>query len=151
DVRVEGESSAVTLLVGDVTGDGILDTVAGAVFSTVSGQGQAGAVYVWKGVSSPSGAPDAPLVAPGRPAGDQLGDAWDGQGIQLADVTGDGVLDVVVGALTATVGGVVGAGAVYVWKGGPTLSGTPVPLATLTIPGAPSGFNLGHRSGQGIQ
>ena len=58
------------------------------------------------------------------------------QAIELADVTGDGVLDVVVAATFADVGGVVNAGAIYVWKGGATLTGTPAPFATLDDSGA---------------
>jgi len=151
DVRVEGESAATTMVVGDVTGDGVLDTVAGARTADVSGTVDAGAVYVWKGATAPSGAPDATLVVAGARKDDQLGVAWNCQGIQLADVTGDGVLDVVVGTYVANVAGVKDAGAVYVWKGGATLTGTPAPLATLTIPGAVASDQLGMRSGQGIQ
>ncbi len=151
DVRVEGESAAATIVVGDVTGDGVLDTVAGARLATVAGMAQAGAVYVWKGVAAPSGSPDATLVVPGAVAYDQLGKAWKGQGTQLADVTGDGVLDVVVGTYSADVAGVSQVGAIYVWKGGATLTGTPAPLATLTVPGAVAYDSLGQRSGQGIQ
>ncbi len=151
DLRVEGESYAATIVVGDVTGDGVLDTVAGARLANVGGKTGAGAVYVWKGVAAPSGAPDATLVIPGTVQDDELGSAWKGQGIQLADVTGDGVLDVVVGTYYADIAGVRDAGAVYVWKGGATLTGTPAPLATLTIPGATPGVGLGYRSGQGIQ
>ena len=104
DLRVEGESLASTIVIGDVTGDGVLDTIANARGADVAGMTDAGAVYVWKGTSSPSGVPDATLVVSGAVAYDALGNAWKGQGTQLADVTGDGVLDVVVGAYAANFG-----------------------------------------------
>ncbi len=148
DVRAEGETVAATIQIGDVTGDGVLDTVAGAQYG---GGTQAGRVLVWNGVPTPSGVPDATLAIPGAKPYDQLGIAWKGQGIQLADVTGDGVLDIVVGTYLADVAGVSNAGAIYVWQGGAPLTGTPAPLATLTISGATTSDTLTKRSGQGIQ
>jgi len=150
DLRVEGGSAPTTIVIGDVTGDGVLDTVAGTIYATVSGTPQTGAVYVWNGVVAPSGAPDATLVVPGAAAYDWLG-LVSGQGIQLADVTGDRVLDVLVGTVAADVGGFVQVGAIYAWEGGATLNGTPPPLATLTIAGATANFSLGSRAGQPIQ
>ena len=66
-------------------------------------------------------------------------------------MTGDGNLDIVVGAELADVGGVVDTGAIYVWQGGPTLHATPTPLATLTVAGAVANDQLGNASGQAIQ
>ncbi len=160
DVRVDGVSVNSPLQIGDVTGDGVLDTVAGASFADVNGVTNAGAIYVWHGKTSPSGTPDATLVVAGATASDLLGQVYSsgfvhtfyGQGIQLADVTGDGVLDVVARAGLVDVAGVKDAGAVYVWRGGSTLAGTPAPLATLTVPGAVAKDNLGNTgSNQGIQ
>jgi hypothetical protein len=132
--------------VGDVTGDGLPDLVAVASFADVSGTSDCGAVYVWAGGSSPSGAPSATLVVPGAAAADLLGR----DGVRLGDVTGDGTLDVVVATHYADVGGVANAGAVYVWHGGPTLAGAVSPTATLRVSGAVAGDQLTEAEGQGV-
>jgi FG-GAP repeat protein len=150
DVRIDGPSSNVLLAVGDVTGDGIPDTVGVARLADVGGVADTGAVYVWNGKSAPAGAPDATLVVAGAVASDTLGNA-SGQGIQLADVTGDGVLDVIVPTTLASVGGLAQTGAIYVWQGGATLTGSPAPLATLAVAGAAAGDQLGLATGQGVQ
>ncbi|MCI0635890.1 MAG: hypothetical protein L0206_18530, partial [Actinobacteria bacterium] len=82
--------------------------------------------------------------------GDQLGSA-SGLGIQCFDVTDDGVQDVVVGAIVADVGGVLNAGAVYVWRGGQSLAGNVQPLATLTANGPVASDFLGSATGRPIQ
>ncbi len=162
ELRVDrpGSSLNTGIQIGDVTGDGVLDTVGGASFADAAGVADSGAIYVWYGSTAPSGAPEATLLAPAAVVGDRLGSLGNwvpyygiakSQGIQLADVTGDGVLDVVVGAYAKCVAGVQYAGAIYVWRGGPTLSGAPAPLATLTVPGAIVGDQLGYGSGQTIE
>ena len=61
-----------------------------------------------------------------------------GQWAEVADVTGDGILDIIAGACRATINGVGNTGAIYVWAGGPTLRGNLSPTATLVSPaGAP--------------
>ncbi len=161
DLRVDAthEASNTPVQIGDVTGDGVVDSVAGATYANVAGVVDAGAIYVWNGSTAPSGSPDATLVIPGAAAADALGSLRSygspptphGQGIQLADVTGDGVLDVVAGASAADVAGVADVGAIWVWQGGPTLSGSPAPLATLSASSAVAGAMLGYVSGQGIE
>ena len=150
DVRIDGASPNVLLQTGDVTGDGIPDTIGVARLADVGGVVDTGAVYVWNGTTTPTGIPDATLVVPGAVASDTLGNA-NGQGIQLADVTGDGVLDVVVPATLATTNGFAQTGAIYVWQGGATLTGTPAPFATLAVFGAHAGDQLGFSAGQGVQ
>jgi hypothetical protein len=149
DLRGEGGMVPSGTRFGDVTGDGIADTVAVATQADAGGAADAGAIYVWNGTKTPTGVPDATLTVPGAQAGDRLG-AASGQGFQLADVDGDGILDVVAGASSADVGGAADAGAVYVWKGGAALSGAVGPSATLTIPGATAGDQLGLSSGQSV-
>jgi hypothetical protein len=165
DVRIVGTqpkpNGNEAVQVGDVTGDGLLDTVAGAVFADLGAALDAGAIYVWNAATAPTGAPDATLVVPGATGMEFLGSLAPytgfppptpvGQGIQLADVTGDGVLDVVAGASSADVAGMPDAGAICVWKGGASLAGTPAPFATLAVPGAASTSNLGYAAGQGVE
>ncbi|MCC7138016.1 MAG: FG-GAP repeat protein [Planctomycetes bacterium] len=125
---------APPVLVGDVTGDGVADLVVSAPLADAAGQGDLGAIYVWKGGATLVGAraPDATLSVPGGTPGDAIGLRL------LADVTGDGVLDVVGGASTVDVA-VVDVGALYLWKGGGALVGARAPDASLlpatTAPG----------------
>jgi hypothetical protein len=144
-----GQAVGQGLWFDDVTGDGLIDLVAGASEADVAGVADAGAVYVWKGAANPSSAPTATLRALAPVAGDQVGSA-SGLGVQLADVTDDGVLDIVAGARYADVAGVVNAGAVHVWRGSSSLSGNVNPFATLSVPGAIAGDQLGFAS-MGIQ
>ncbi|MCI0636590.1 MAG: hypothetical protein L0206_22120, partial [Actinobacteria bacterium] len=141
----------------DVTGDGRLDVIAGAAAADVGGLADAGAIYIWSGASL-SGAvePAATLFVPGTASGDRLGSSW-GEGI--ADVTGDGILDVIAGSRFADVGGVVDAGAIWVWSGGTGLAGPVGPTVALTVPGAGAGdflsiaqrnFNASDGGGPGI-
>jgi len=143
DIRIDGSSKNILVQFGDVTGDGILDTVGVATRADVAGVADGGAIYVWFGSASPTGVPDATLSIPGVTAADQLCRTPASQGIQLGDVTGDGVLDIIAIAPLADVGGVSDAGALFVWKGGATLTGTPAPDATLSVPGAVAGDGLG--------
>ncbi len=150
DVRVLKGQWNAPIVIGDVTGDGVFDTVAGATYADVSGIADTGAVYVWNGSTAPSGVPGASLLVSKAKNGDRLGFVI-GQGIQLADVTGDGVQDVIVGTVWADIAGKQDIGAIYVWQGGSSLNGSPAPLATLTVPGATAGDLLGWTGGQGIQ
>jgi len=144
DVRIDGSSKNILVQFGDVTGDGILDTIGVATHADLPGITDGGAIYVWFGSASPTGVPDATLTIPGATAADQLCRTPGSQGIQLGDVTGDGVLDILAIAPLADIGGVSDAGAIFVWKGGATLTGTPAPDATLMVPGAVAGDGLGQ-------
>ncbi|MBX3466323.1 MAG: VCBS repeat-containing protein [Planctomycetes bacterium] len=150
-VQVSGVvNSGNGLFVGDVTGDGVLDVVAASSSVDLPGAENAGAVYVWAGRTVPDGAPTATLAKPNPTAGDRLGSLTEVlnnnfvHGIVLADVTGDGVLDVVVAG--SRVNAPQNTGAVLVWAGGPGLAGTPAPTATLVRPNADSG-HLGNTGG----
>ncbi|MCI0340948.1 MAG: IPT/TIG domain-containing protein [Planctomycetales bacterium] len=147
-----GVSSGQGILCADVTGDGILDVVVGTYVADFGGTADTGAVYVWAGGSGLAGtvSPTAALRVAGAVANDQLG-LSSGQGILCADVTGDGTLDVVVGAQFADVGGTADTGAVYVWAGGSGLAGAVSPTATLRVAGAVAGDSLGLASDRAIQ
>ena len=121
----------------DVTGDGVLDLFALSTNADVTAV-DAGAVHVWFGGahSGGTGAPDATLAVPNAQEGDQLGFVIRSAPMQIEDVTGDGLPDVVVGTSVADVGGVQDAGAVYLWKGGVLWSGEVAPDATLVLPQA---------------
>lgn len=117
---------------GDVDGDGKTDLVVTGRAADVGGVADAGAVYVWSDVAHGNGAPTATLTVPGAVAQDYLGSSQ----LVLTDVTGDGVQDVVVGSMFDDVGAATDAGALYVFAGGPGLTGSVAPTATLVRPGA---------------
>ncbi len=147
-VWIEGLIDGARILSADVTGDGVLDVIGGASSATIGTVQVVGQAYVWAGGSNPAAAPSATLRVPGGLPGDAL---CTNQGVQIADVTGDGTPDVVIGTRLADVNGVIDAGAIYVWRGGPALSHLVPPIATLSIPDATLFDRLGTASGQGIQ
>ncbi len=149
DLRVEGQVKHTGIAVGDVTGDGVLDVVAISRLADTGAISNTGRAFVWAGTSTPIGTPSATLEVPGAVADDRLGQVT-GQGLQLADVDGDDVLDVIIGSSVADPGGVFGAGAIYVWKGGAGLAGVSAPFATLVAPNAGQGFFLGAGAGLAI-
>lgn len=139
-------------LTGDVTGDGVLDLVGVGSYVDAATSTDVGAIYVWAGSSTPQGNPTATLRHGAPQNGDRLGHAGSMQGVFLVDLTGDGVLDVVAGgSLVDAPGPVPDAGAVFVWAGGSTLTGSPTPLATLRRPTPVAFDQLGDvHGGQGI-
>jgi hypothetical protein len=129
----------------DVTGDGVLNVVAGAYAADVSGGVDAGAIYVWEGGATLAGpaSPVATLTVPGAVAFDLLGWAEGARGILLADATGDGVVDVLGSAMDADVSGTLETGAAYLWTGGSTIASAPT--TTFSVPGAAAVDRLGGR------
>ena len=97
----------------------------------------AGAAYVWLGGPGIAGDPDETITNPSAVASDQLARLRKGQGLQLADIDLDGILDVLLGTSFADPGGTVDAGAVLVR---PSTGG----LVEMTVPGAPAGDQLGY-------
>jgi hypothetical protein len=144
-VRILGRSSGERLIEADVSGDGVLDIIAVASGANAGGTDR-GAIYVWEGGSA---SPTATLTVPGASDGDRLGASHNG-GLVVADVTGDGVDDIIGLAQFADVGG-TSRGAVYVWQGGASLTGSPAPLATLTDPAAKDNDQLGSGHGATVQ
>jgi hypothetical protein len=149
EVEIQGNVQASGVMVGDVTGDGVLDVVAAARLTDVGGTSDVGALHVWQGATTPSGTPSVTLTVTGAATGDGLGDIDDGQGLLLGDVTGDGTLDIVAGASSADLA-VQDAGAIYVWRGGSMLASGD-PTFTLSVSSASMSDQLGRVvGGQGI-
>lgn len=142
-VRVHGWTHRSMARVGDVTGDGVADLVVGALAADVGASAGAGLVHVWRGGASPASAPAATLAIPNAMAFDSL-TSGSGQTLQLADLDGDGVLDVVALASSAQRAGVASVGLIFVWRGGASLTGRPAPLATLHVPGARNNDQMGY-------
>jgi hypothetical protein len=143
------------LRVVDVTGDGTPDIVTASPDYNVGKVGNAGAIHVWAGGSGLAGplAPTATLTVPGAVTGDRLGycdQRQVAQGWQLADVTGDGFPDLVVPNPNARRAGVPTAGLILVFAGGPTLSGSVTPLATLEPTGGKGGALGKGEDGRGM-
>lgn len=123
--RVPPFTRSDTMLFADVTGDGRDDLIGLASFADEGSQDN-GAIYVWAGATSPAAAPTATLRAQGLLYSARLGDTNYAAPIQCADVTGDGVLDIVVRAA---------GGELFVFAGGASLAGTVGQTARLSVPG----------------
>ena len=137
------------LHVGDVTGDGVLDVVATASGADLGGSVDVGAVYVWAGATTISGAPTA-VLSTGGLDGDRFGSTH----LRLVDISGDDVLDVVAASPDADTHGLVDTGAVVVWLGGSALGnangGTRPADATLSPATGGAGLQLTRSDGQGL-
>jgi hypothetical protein len=137
----------------DVTNDGVLDVVSAAPLADIGAITNAGAVYVWAGGAGLTGSvtSTARLNAPSASADDRLANDWVAPTptftLRFADVSGDRALDLLVPAVQADANSVTDSGAIYVWRGGASLVGIPVPTATLTVAGAAAGDKLGSSSG----
>lgn len=155
-----GQVASGVLGVGDVTGDGVSDVVVAAPSADGVGNARldAGEVYVLAGgaalaagglidlASDPaSSLLTATLIGPN--AGGKI------QVLAVADVTGDGTPDIVLGAPVDDAAG-TDAGAVYIVEGGPGLTGTvdlaaPGAVAVHTVLGATAGDRLGSSAAVG--
>ena len=115
-----GDRSTYPIRTADVTGDGLTDIIVN------SDQGSVGAVHIWPGGPGLSGTLNPAATLQGGNLGlESLGDP------RVADVTGDGVLDVVVPRSFVAIGGLEDVGDILVWPGGSGLVGNPAPLTEL--------------------
>ena len=140
-ILVSRDSGAL-VRVGDVSGDGVLDVVAVARQADRGGLPNTGVAFVWLGSSTPSGTPSATLELPNAVAGDRLGDAAD-PGLQLVDISGDGVLDILIAAEGADWNNVVDAGGLFAFFGGANLQGTRAPDVSFHQPSPQQGDRFG--------
>lgn len=129
---------------GDVTGDGVSDVLVPAPSASIEGVQASGALYLWAGSPLPNGEETARLILPSAATKDFLG-----RGhllyLHLEDVSGDGVLDVVLGASEVDDEGVENRGVILVWLGGPHLRGDCGPHAKLRVSSSVKGLVVGRR------
>jgi hypothetical protein len=137
-----GEMSGVSVsAAGDINGDGIDDLIIGAYRADPNGKDNAGRSYVVFG--STSGFPSSfdlssinglnGFMINGEAAGDRLGYSVSAAG----DINGDGIDDLIIGAINASPNGVFRAGRSYVIFGSD--SGLPNPFDLSTLDGT-NGF-----------
>ncbi len=126
---------------GDLNGDGYDDLVVGAPaesWPTPFGYQNAGAVWVYLGGATPDATPDLTIWGE-TPPGAQLAGAFGGAVAAAGDVNDDGYPDFLVGDELFGPAGSTVRGRVYVFQGGPVLTGTP--MLRLTVqPDMPTRF-----------
>jgi len=134
DVIIQGQSAGdaagASLAVGDLNGDGRYDLVIGAPKASPHGRPGAGIVYIIYTSASLTGTlalgSSASVTITGNLPNSEFGNA-----LAVGDINHDPYADLVVGAFRASAqnGSQIQFGAVYIFYGGPTLSGT-IDLAT---------------------
>ena len=144
DFTLTGESTgsltafgASVASAGDVNEDGFGDVIVGAPWYP-GGNNKPGRAYVFSGGAAPDAVPDR--VFSGAGFYDQLGTVVGGAG----DINGDGHPDLLASAPNNGAAA-LGAGAIYVWFGGPVLDATP----DLTVLGSGTNEHLMNAANAG--
>ncbi len=140
-----GDSFGTCVCVGDVDGDETTDLVVSAHRVDGVGAPDAGAVYVFRGPIAagpnlPAQAASVKLTGSTLVPGDEFGSA-----IELGDVDGDGVRDILAGAPKHDIAGRLDAGCAYLFLGGATLASRSADQADHTLDGVLAGDRLGGR------
>lgn len=148
-----GDLFGFTLDVGDATGDGIADVLASAFFGDGPGNERSGAGEAYLVSGSPSlpaaielgSGTTGVVTVSGGEAGGRLGES-----VLLADLTGDGVEDLILSETFATdSAGQEKVGAVYVVAGGEDLADQDLAGMQAVAMGTDAGDQLGHSSAAG--
>lgn len=143
--RMPGDLFGTGVCGGDVDGDGHDDLVVGACAVDAVGAPDVGAVYVFKGPlagASTINAVGAQIRLTGETAvaGDRFGSS-----VEVADMTGDGQADLMVGAALHDLPGRVDAGCAYLFRGGASLGSRGAELADMAFDGAAANDQIGGR------
>lgn len=140
-----GDAFGTCVCVGDVDGDDVADIVVSANKVDAIGAPDAGAVYVFPGPVAgnqviPAQSALIKLTGSAAVAGDEFGTA-----LEIGDVDGDGLADLVVGAPKHDAAGHLDAGCTYMFRGGATLASRGADQADHAIDGLEVGDRLGAR------
>jgi hypothetical protein len=131
------QSFGFAVAVGDVSGDNIGDVLAGAPNEGFNG-GSSGAAFVFRGGSAlqSTSSDFAPVQLGGAGSNEHFGTS-----LAAADIDGDGIAELIVGAPDARIGGIQG-GSVSCFRGGASLVNGVAPAARFE--GEVSGDRLGQ-------
>lgn len=128
DLTVRGADPAdgcgISVTAGDISGDGIDDLIIGASGADTAGGSDAGETYVIYGGDSLPATIDLSSESAGLTVyGDDYNDGA-GSSVAAGDIDGDGIDDLIIGAVAADTSGGAYAGETYVVHGGPSLPST---------------------------
>jgi hypothetical protein len=158
DVKLVGEHAGddfgVSICAGDVNGDGVDDLIVGADLADQPSALDAGCVYVFfgplaEGSTISAASADLKITGETTVAGDRFGAR-----IELGDLTGDNVPEIMVAAPRHDAnaghpGALVDAGCVYVFTGSSGMQSGPASMAQLKFDGLLAGDELGLSVGCG--
>ncbi len=138
-----GDNFGACLSAGDIDGDDMTDLVIGADQVDAVGAPGSGAVYMFRGplLAAPQ---MSALSAHVRLTGEATlpGDRF-GSSVEVADIDGDGLADVLVGASQHDTSGGIDAGCVYLFRGGAGLTSKGAELADMFFDGSAQQDRIG--------